>query len=318
MENFIDRIGKYKIIRDIYYGLLGIRNSQVLSKNKSIQGKFQGECHIIASGVSINDYNINKLGDGFKIGLGLVQFNTSIADDYFDAYIEVEPAKELNRVYGDDIYLHYKTLDKKMSKKGALIFLRYDAKKTILKHKLFNDRCVFYLSTKNFRYSKKITCDITKSIPLPQGVVSASILVSIYMGFNNIYLHGVGYACQPMQLFHYYEEDIDIEKTTSTVGLYPIGFVEEMKKIISCDSDIERDKLIKNIEIDRSICLSGFIKKGNVKIPRFTSNDGDYSKHNLLNVYAGMLDVNIKLVLPNGFESPIYKSITAKELLENN
>jgi len=308
-----------KLIRKIYHFVSDIKNSSLLHKNKILNKQYSGICHIIATGVSINDYDVNEISAGFKVGIGFIQFNNSISSEFFDAYVDVEPITTYKRAYGNRGEIFYTSLDKKISKEGALVFLRTDAKKIVDKYRLFSEQNVYYLDTEIYDSNKNnhICCDITKRIPLVQGGISAAMLTSIYMGFNKIYLHGAGYTYNPMQIFHYYNEDFSMQNTFHHAGVAPIEIINDVIMIAQCDSDSTRIKLIEEVENRRSISFYDFKEINNFLLPRFVSYKGNYDRHELLNQYANSMNVHIITVMIEGFTSEVYDSVTPDDTMRH-
>lgn len=300
------------IIRKLFYFFIKFKNKKILLLNNELRNKYSGDCHIIATGVSINDYDLNLLTDGFKIGIGFVQYNNKIPNDYFDAYIDVDPLRTFKRLLKEKYIWFYSSLDKKITKKKAIFFFRTSVRDLIRSHKLFQERNVHYVDVSLSGFDEHHT-DITKRFPLAQGGVSAAITIAMFMGFKRIYLHGTGYTYKPMQVFHYYEEYLNIQNQEK---ILPANFFEGALKISECNTEQEREKVIGSIEKDKKILFEKFIIRDGRLIARFfQESKDDYKSHEFLKEYAHKNNVEIINVVPNGLRSGVYNSITPDKLI---
>ena len=295
------------IIRKLFYFFIKFKNKKILLLNNELRNKYSGDCHIIATGISINDYDLNLLPEGFKIGLGFIQYNNKLPNDYFDAYIDVDPLSTFKRLLKEKYIWFYSSLDKKITKKKSIFFFRTSVRDLIRSHKLFQERNVHYVDVSLSGYDEHHT-DITKRFPLVQGGISAAITIAMFMGFKRIYLHGAGYTYKPMQVFHYYEEYLNIQNQEKVL---PANFFEGVLKIAGCN--IKRDRKIKK---DRKVHFKNFVIKDGKPIARFIQNNKDnYKSYEFLKEYARENGVEIINVVPDGVRPGVYDSITPAELI---
>ncbi len=300
------------IIRKLFYFFIKLKNKKILLLNNELRNKYSGDCHIIATGVSINDYDLNLLPEGFKIGLGFIQYNNKLPNDYFDAYIDVDPLSTFKKLLKEKYTWFYSSLDKKIKKKKAIFFFRTSTKSLIEKRGLFQGRCVHYIDVSLSGCDEHHT-DITKRFPLVQGGISAAITIAMFMGFKRIYLHGAGYTYKPMQVFHYYEEYLNIQNQEK---ILPANFVEGVLKIAGCNIKHDRKIIIDKIKKDRKVHFKNFVIRDGQLIARFfQESKDDYKSHKFLKEYAQKNNAEIINVVPNGLRSGVYNSITPDKLI---
>ena len=299
------------IVKRLWYFITKFKNKKILSKNSEIKNKYSGPCHIVATGVSINDYDLDLLPEDFKIGLGFIQYNNKLGNYYFDAYVDVDPVSTFKRLLKGKYAWFYSSIDKKMMKKDSMVFFRTSVRGLIKNNNLFKENKVYFVDV-SVSDSDQHHNDITKRFPLVQGGISACISIAMFMGFKKIYLHGAGYTYKPMQIFHYYEEYLDI---TDKEEVLPNNFFDGILKISQSTAKNDINMMIDKIEKDRKVKFHDFVIRGDKPIARFIkNNEDDYSSYKVLKDYALEHGVEIINVVTDGTCPGVFNSVTSAEL----
>lgn len=302
-----------KIIKILWYFWTKSKNKKILSKNIVIKNKYSGSCHIIATGVSINDYDLNLLPDDFKMGLGFIQYQKNLPNDYFDAYVDVDPINTFKKLLQRKYTWFYSSIDQKMMKQDSMVFFRTSVKRLVKKYNLFKENKVYYVDVCLSDVERHHT-DITKRFPLIQGGISACISIAIYMGFKKIYLHGAGYTYNPMQVFHYYEEYLDIREKNE---ILPNNFFDGILRIAQASGKEDINILIDDFEREKNIKFHRFKATGDKLIARFVKeNEDNYNSYKELHEYALHHGVEIINVVTGDTRSSVFNSVSLSELTE--
>jgi len=276
-----------------------------------------GDCHIYATGVSINDYNILSIKSGFRIGVGFSHANKKIPKDFFDCYLDADPPSSYRKAYGKKYVNFYRSLDENINKEGALIFLHVNARKVVEKLGLFSGRNVYYLSTSSLFNAEHVECNIVNRMPMIQGSISMAMLVSIYMGFDRIFLHGAGYSYSPMQYFHFYEEYPDMRQVLIERNIpFPTNYCDIIHKTMRITDSSQIASIISDFENETGLHCSEIKKINGHNVPRFVRHveEDNMMNHKIINEYANNNGVSIFSVATERCQSSVYRTVSVRQL----
>ena len=276
---------------------------------------------MIGSGESLNYIDLKLLKNEHTLGTGFLQLKEDIEELNLKYFIASEAGQRMDRF--DPIenknwpekhlptngvkqgYVFLETAFNKFHANGTTIFLKHDFINYYKKIKLFdlNDKNIFYISTINGLSQKKLaTLDLTKRFS-SGGSIHCLIIISMYMGFKEIFLCGTGYTYNPTYELHFYDN-----------YTFPKQYGKKEAEIIArkiveahnsqWDSNMEYYGLSEKEDVYRGI----FIRRNQEK-------SNDMGLHKELNEFAKSRGVKIYNIVPEGFESPVYEKKLWKEVL---
>lgn len=187
-----------------------------LNKNASLKNLFHGQrCFLFGTGMSIDDIDLSRFKNQYTFGCNLLIRHKDFSKLNISFYSVCDSLYGLR--YGVVEFSHPDNLlpkiDKSNKSKETIFFFHCSTKKFIKKNNLFLRRQVHFLVSRGIKPSGKIkTFDLDKPNDFMFGSRSFMIAASIYMGFKELYLFGMGYVYKPIQFCHFYDTQEEIEK----------------------------------------------------------------------------------------------------------
>ena len=166
---------------------MNISHENILRKNKKIQNLYPNETlHILGNGPSLGKVDLKKIANGFSVCVNefyliekLNTFNPNFIVLADPLYYE-EPDK-----YSQPLLDHLGLNISKTTLLAPIEFIEIMRKNERLYKKVDN----YYY---DFDNSKEYSFDISKKIkPIAQNVLNICIILGVFCGFKNIYLHGI-------------------------------------------------------------------------------------------------------------------------------
>lgn len=206
-----------KIKQRVYRSRFYLQNKATLDKNRELKDSRKGRrCFIIGTGPSIKDQDLTKLRNE----------DTFVVNAFWDhsQYSKINPAYYVlsdPEVFPSDRN-RGEFWQEEVVRKNLIIescprtelFLNIAGKEFIEKNKLFKGHGIHFLALYGyFRNNLNFNIDIDRIIPTTKNVILATLIVAVYMGFEEIYLLGCehSFLAQPAQ--KYYESFKEFYKT---------------------------------------------------------------------------------------------------------
>jgi len=219
--------------------LLSWKYGDVLSKNKEFKNKHKGKrCFVIGGGPSVKNINLGTLKDEYTFVMG-----------EFDNNPQFKALNPKFYVISDSVYFtegesdHWnKQFEKKDKtiKSSTNIFVSLDARAYIEKYHLFTNHKFYYLGMRGIISEKfPFNIDFDKYIPWPKNSMLLSIMIAVYMGFEEIYLLG----CEHNFLCF----NIGQGKAIS----YDYGHKDSVTEV-----DINNDEVVKKLAVPRDLAMT--------------------------------------------------------------
>ncbi len=187
----INYAGDYYYQHYLLPKMYNIKYRKILQKNISLKNTKKGKrCFIIGGGPSLK-----------HIDLSLLKDEETFFVNNFDDHPQYQALHPKNHVLIDTAYFtqgedHFNT-KKFIGKSTTLlpdtnIFINIFAKEFIEERNLFLKHKIFYIAMQGVMSDKfQFQIDIDKVVPWPKNSILMCLLISAYMGFNELYLLGV-------------------------------------------------------------------------------------------------------------------------------
>jgi len=303
-------------IRESFYlfdDAFNLASNRRLEKNIELKNKHAGErVFLLLTGESIQQIDIKKLKNEVTYGSNLIILHEDIKDinlTYFSNLddnrilkpnLEQWPAPKLGELGNNGSLKFYREIDNRLDSDTVLILNSVNYRYYI-KEPSFKKRKIYFCKKgKNLSADARLptsnVADMTKRLQ-GGGSVYYSLLMLMYMGFEEIYLCGAGYTYDPLYYLHFYDMDHFIE---------PISMDKEYrenqvrKKICSYNKKYSSDLEAVGFFEKDGFCRPIIIREHNKNMPLL-------KYHNIISRYAESQGIKIINIVPDGFGSPIYE-----------
>ena len=291
--------------------LIDLKGKFLLKKNKKLFNLNQNKrCFVIATGTSLMEADLSLLKNEFKIGFGFGFLHHQIHSNFYDLYVLLDNflnnnknksfPKSLNAENMDDqaniMYSYISKMD------IPYLFINRNNYSYVKKFfpKMLNNAYFFKCSIGKINKDK---IDLTKRFKTYPSTMIASLQIALEMGFKEIYILGAGFTYTPRNLYHFYD-----------------GFIEDSSQ----DLDLVKSKASKfldnrqNLNPNKKLNLKRLIKNNKKYYGLFTEHvsldDPHYQAHAQIKLLAESYECDIFNVVPEGFDSKIYKKIKWSDL----
>ena len=298
------------IIRPIYFIIkdtLNLKSTKVVKQNIKLKDKYLGaRCFVLATGEPLSYISLIELRSEYTIGISGITLHNDFKSLDLSFYIDTEPLNApffKNRSCFEDFKLpnkelprqkrYYDYLDRELGNNGTILFLNADNYNYINRSNYFSNSEKYYL-----RYSNRINQqiqDIDNRYLGGGGTIFNSLEVMLYLGFKEIYLLGAGYTYQPTFYLHFYDNHI-FQGNLSKKEAFNLA-KNSINNSVDNDKLIVKDVVLMNGEW-RSVCVNKHTMASYLK------------KHKIMKKKAENYNAQIINVVPDGFLSPVYKSIS--------
>lgn len=166
------------------------KNKVTLENNKKLKNTQMGKrCFIMGTGPSIKDQDLLKLKNEQTFAVNTFWMHSQFKEINPKYYVSVEPHSPK---VGNNFWLEKFIKNAyRLSEVPMELFFNIKTKESIESKNLIPPNKIHYLAIDGFfRENLKYNIDLSQVIPNPKNVVLASILVAVYMGFEEIYLLG--------------------------------------------------------------------------------------------------------------------------------
>ena len=324
LKKYSYKLGIANQARSLAQWVEDLFDENILLQNKSLEKIHENErCFIFGNGLSVNDIDMSLLAEEYTVGSNFLNYhkdfhnlnvnyyataspprvlkNLHLKTTYTDSKINSEEdiqvwlEKDLLTPYSVNPIEYYKKIDSDLNS-NVLVFLSNRLDKYVVKHRLFKNKQVFYLKP----YSGVIEADhqrfdLTKRITLYENIVKFNIAIALYMGFKEIYLIGQDYSFEPCREFHFYDELLVSKTIEKEVAIQWINKIANARKI-------EVYKIMEDEEYYKPI----FVRYNMTK-----------DKYKIANDFVESKGVKIFNIVPNGFESPIFRKVSWENVVKN-
>lgn len=218
---------------------LSWKYKDILAKNKGLKGKYKDKrCFLVGGGPSVKDIDLGRLKNEFTFVMG-----------EFDNNPQFQSLNPKFYVIGDSAYFKEGESDywsKQFEKKdksigiNTTILVSLEAKNYIEKHNLFKGHKFYYIGTRGIMSQNfPFNIDLDKYIPWPKNSMLLCLMITVYMGFREIYLLG----CEHNFLCF----NIGQGRAIS----YNYGHEDKVTK-----ADIQNDEVVKQLAVPRDLSMN--------------------------------------------------------------
>ena len=312
-----------KLTRNHLIDLFDFQNN-INSNEELFNNQIGQRCFILGTGVSLNNIKLDLLSNEHVFGSNHIFLHPIFCKIESTYYFEISQLRHLLYLDSNSILFYemitsskdidyfsntkefikpscmapltyYKRIDSNING-NCKMFLRSSSENYINKHNLFSQKKKYYLKGSfSMLETDRQEMNLSRRITFLDGSIFTMITTAIFMGFKEIYLIGADYALSPTLQGHFYEN-----------VKFPKKIGEAIAKDLIYQFATVRDVEIYRIEEDKDYFLPIFIQRHN-----------DYQRHIIANNIAHENGVVIKLVTPNGFQSPVYDQISWENVLES-
>lgn len=293
------------------FDLIDFRGKVLLSKNKKVLNIHKNKrCFIIATGTSLMDADLSLLKNEFKIGFGFGFLHHQIHNNFYDLYVLLDNYLNNNKNKSFPKGLNAENMDDQANKMYSYIskmdipYLFINRNNYPYVKKLFPkmlDNAYFFKCSLG-AISKDKT-DLTKRYNTYPSTMVASLQIALEMGFKEIYILGAGFTYTPRNLYHFYDgfikdsyQDLDLVKSEASKFL-------DNRQNLNPNKKLNFKRLIKNNK-----------KYYGLFTEHVSLNDPHYQAHAQIKLLAESYECDIFNVVPEGFDSKIYKKIKWSDL----
>ena len=325
IKKYLFILGLGEQIRSLSYLIDDLINGNILTRNKSLENIHKGKrCFIIGTGLSVNDIELSKLAEEYTFGGNFIIYHPDFHKLNLKFYVSPPSTSTLKYIsskevpvdsnifseedmkvwldneailstYSVDPYKYFSQIDVNLNN-NTLLFFGAGSKKFIEKNNIFKDKDIFYLKPyKSVLSAKDQIIDLSKRITFFQNVVLMMLAIAMYMGFEEIFIVGNDYTFKPAREFHFYDE-LHISKTISS------------KKAAEWTEKIARAR---NIEVYKIMEDEDYYK------PIFVQHNKKIDTHIVVKNFVESMGVRIFNIIPEDFESPVYKGVSWQYVVEN-
>lgn len=219
--------------------ILSWKHRDVLSKNKELENKYKDKrCFLVGGGPSVKNINLGTLKDEYTFVMG-----------EFDNNPQFEVLNPKFYVISDSVYFtegesdywnkQFEKKDKTI-KSSTNIFVSLNARTYAEKYHLLTNHKIYYLGmqgiiSENFSFNTKLD----RYLPWPKNSMLLSIMIAVYLGFEEIYLLG----CEHNFLCF----NIGQGKAIS----YDYGHKDSVT-----EADINNDEVVKKLAVPRDLTMT--------------------------------------------------------------
>jgi len=201
-----------EFVMNFYYDFMNrltIEEKNILSNNVIFKDKYKGKrCFVIGNGSSLRDVDLSRLDGEITIVMNYFNNNPVLEKWQPTAYCAADPPSSYN---ADELSL-MKEVSYKISPKVGYFF-PISVREIFEKNNLFPRERTYYLDMREpiDRWENSMDdLDFTRSIPSVQSTAQLGILLSIYLGCDEIYLLGLDHNWLAyhdcLSAPHFYEE----------------------------------------------------------------------------------------------------------------
>lgn len=297
----LDVIGLRRWVRTTKYRYHGLKFRHLLKKNSTLKNIHSGEKVVImGTGVSLLEAEMGAPRNCITFACNEIFQHPDAGKQKIDYYIVGEPyyGQILGKKYIHDISKFYSEIEQFFSSKNTALIYHATLREFLKKTGILAKQEIFYYASRNkMQESTTQVHDLEKPITLTDGAIYLMIAAAIYIGASEIYLLGCGYSYDPMQLLHFY----DAESRPETLS------EEEAKQF--------EDNLRKRYP---EFSVVKYIRKNGRQYYNLlkTASDDAYEKYRIVKDHADKYGVKIINVIPGGFKSPVFDSVSYQEFIE--
>ncbi|MCF7917301.1 MAG: hypothetical protein K9L61_05930 [Candidatus Omnitrophica bacterium] len=180
------------------------KNIDILKKNIELCNKYKGERIIIVqTGNSVDNIDFKFLKNEYVFGCNFLALHKSFDDLDINFYLDIDTWSY--RLYYT--YCWWFDILYTRTNPGTKIFASASSYEMIKDRRNFRKEDTHYLAfNSRFSDSSNISIKVDQMCNIvTQGSFSATICLSIFMGFKDIYLIGADYAKDPLVAGHFYD-----------------------------------------------------------------------------------------------------------------
>ena len=174
-----------------------IKYREILNRNRALKDLYKGKrCFVVGNGSSLKEMDLRKLKGEFVFTVNDFPLHPDFEYIAPGFYSSIEPIKNLQafdpkyHYYPDNYYPFLNENFKHFP--NTKLFFSIESKDYITKNGLFQNHEVYYLLGTHgiLADEKKLKDDLSGAISFNDGVIYATLCLSCYMGFEQIYFIG--------------------------------------------------------------------------------------------------------------------------------
>ena len=226
-------------LRYIYYRIF----QRDVSSNIGLSGSASGDCFILFTGSSVNEFDLNLLKGKNIVATNHLYMHQHYPDLEVSDYVVLENWSLKNVVFLgymlDLIILRRKQTNKKMrlwlshSFKAYLNTINYH-------HESYSSRLLSHvdihhiLNVGEITKTDEIKMDFSKAVNVGTGVKMASIFLAKYLGYEKIYLIGNDHSISPLNIGHFYELNNEVHNDFDKNNFTQKRLHAQNKMLVDC------------------------------------------------------------------------------------
>ena len=286
--------------------------SHLLQKNEELRNRHAGQKALLfATGASLVGMDLGRFNRHVTIGCNYIFRHPSFSSmdlNYFVAGVPFRRWRQLSpRFTHEDHHRWFLSVNEAFHDRDTVHFYHATIRRYLEKRSLLANRsCYYFLRKGSLEGAKTQAVDLAEPITFADGGLLLMVALAIFMGCKEIYLFGCGYSYAPVQKFHFYdcmrylpglsESELNAAKSTFQLSHPETNFMNVDTTIRSLGGG----ELMMDYSWDP-------VKHG---------AENFYSTHRLVRSFAESIGVRIVNVVPPGYSSPVYESITEEEYCE--
>lgn len=288
--------------RTLYYALQDLMLGDILAPNAALRNKHAGErCVIMLTGPSVNDIDVQHLASEVTICCNLAYMHHDFVAMKPKYYALVEPyyGSLMGKKHVEEMAFLFKQVDAGLAASQVHLFLSGSVRSLVRKHKLFAGKEISYiLPGERLLSATELTNDLTRRITFADGVVYASIAAAMYMGCREIYLLGAGYTYKPVYEKHFYD------------------YISVPAQLSESERERELQRLKEQYPTTE---FKSIHRRGDELVVTAVSHrDADfYEGYQVAQDFAASRNVSIINVVPEGFDSPVFPSVSSETFMRD-
>ncbi len=229
------------VFEAVYYSIRRVQARKDLKKNLSLKNRYAGQrCFIFGTGASINDVDLERFSGEATFACNSFFLHPQFEKMNLRFFSAVDSIYGLsnNHVPWYKPTIFFPKLEEACRACPTAFFFNFSSRAFIRSHGLFAGRPVHYVVNRRQHPETGLTViDLHQENDFMIGATYFMVAASIYMGFKELYLFGMGFTYEPTQHGHFYD---------------PPDVLEEVKNFPNRDID-ERNCRLRKIAEDNAV-----------------------------------------------------------------
>lgn len=288
--------------RTLYYLLQDLMLGNILAPNAALHNRHKDErCVIMLTGPSVDDIDVRCLASEVTICCNLAYMHPDFAamKPTYHALVEPYYGLLMGKKHIEDMTFLFRQVNEGLAGSDVHLFLSGSVRSLVRRHGFFAGKDISYiLPGERLLSAQQLTNDLTRRISFADGVVYASIAAAMYMGCREIYLLGAGYTYKPVYEKHFYD------------------YISVPAHLPEHEREKEMQRLKQQYPTVEFVHMH---RRGDEFMITAVSHREDdfYEGYRIVRDFAAERGVRIINVIPEGFASPVFDSISSEAFMQD-